>query len=234
MDSGHATPVHRHASKSAQEVEKTFLVAQPYALTTMLPHRKPAGNGAKRPPPKGGQLPVPNSKQSGVSSWSMKLCSRLGDEWQIGTVGFLFVVLVIFSTSIREDHLIASGLRVVQWYHASVNVDALLLAIIQKITLPCNVQFIFFCLSRRLAMILSIWNFFPRVRTPCGHGAQVIVEGRESQSDGGEKNTDHKQQKTNRTQNQKGPQAASPPSCSLSSVLGETGETRKSVKKGLN
>ena len=28
-------------------------------------------------------------------------------------------------------------------------------------------------------------NFFPRVRTPCGHGAQVIVEGRESQSDGG-------------------------------------------------
>ena len=29
--------------------------------------------------------------------------------------------------------------------------------------------------------------FFPRVRTPCGHGAQVIVEGRESQSDGGEK-----------------------------------------------
>ena len=40
--------------------------------------------------------------------------------------------------------------------------------------------------------------------------------------------------KNNRTQNQKGPQAASPPSCSLSSVLGETGETRKSVKKGLN
>ena len=30
--------------------------------------------------------------------------------------------------------------------------------------------------------------FFPRVRTPCGHGAQVIVEGREEQSDGGEKN----------------------------------------------
>ena len=32
--------------------------------------------------------------------------------------------------------------------------------------------------------------FFPRVRTPCGHGAQVIVEGREEQSDGGEKNKD--------------------------------------------
>ena len=34
--------------------------------------------------------------------------------------------------------------------------------------------------------------FFPRVRTPCGHGAQVIVEGREEQSDGGEKNKDPK------------------------------------------
>ena len=33
--------------------------------------------------------------------------------------------------------------------------------------------------------------FFPRVRTPCGHGAQVIVEGREEQSDGGEKNKDN-------------------------------------------
>ena len=40
--------------------------------------------------------------------------------------------------------------------------------------------------------------FFPRVRTPCGHGAQVIVEGRESQSDGGENNKDNKQ-KANRT-----------------------------------
>ena len=34
-------------------------------------------------------------------------------------------------------------------------------------------------------------NFFSRVRTPCGHGAQVIVEGREEQSDGGEKNKDN-------------------------------------------
>ena len=31
-------------------------------------------------------------------------------------------------------------------------------------------------------------KFFPRVRMPCGHGAQVIVEGREEQSDGGERN----------------------------------------------
>ena len=40
------------------------------------------------------------------------LCSRLGDTWQIGTA------------SIREDQLIASGLRFVQWCHASPNVDA--------------------------------------------------------------------------------------------------------------
>ena len=40
------------------------------------------------------------------------LCSRLGDTWQIGT------------TSIREDQLIASGLRFVQRRHASPNVDA--------------------------------------------------------------------------------------------------------------
>ena len=40
------------------------------------------------------------------------LCSRLGDTWQIGT------------TSIREDQLIASGLRFVQRRHASPNIDA--------------------------------------------------------------------------------------------------------------
>ena len=40
------------------------------------------------------------------------LCSRMGDTWQIGT------------TSIREDHLIASGLRFVHWCHASPNVQA--------------------------------------------------------------------------------------------------------------
>ena len=65
--------------------------------------------------------------------------------------------------------------------------------------------------------------FFPRVRTPCGHGAQVIVEGREEQSDGGEKNKDN-QNHTNQTN--RSPQAESPPSCSLSSVLGETSETK--------
>ena len=42
--------------------------------------------------------------------------------------------------------------------------------------------------------------FFPRVRTPCGHGAQVIVEGREEQSDGGEKNKDTQTNQTNKPQ----------------------------------
>ena len=91
------------------------------------------------------------------------LCSRLGDEWQIGT------------TSIREDHLIASGLRVVQWYHASVNVDAR--------NNPKN---------NPTVQVYQHLEFFPRVRTPCGHGAQVIVEGREKQPDGGENNKNHK------------------------------------------
>ena len=71
--------------------------------------------------------------------------------------------------------------------------------------------------------------FFPRVRTPCGHGAQVIVEGREKQSDGGENNKDHNHNPKTTT---KGPQAESPPSCSLSSVLGETGETKRVSRRG--
>ena len=71
---------------------------------------------------------------------------------------------------------------------------------------------------------LQIVLFFPRVRTPCGHGAQVIVEGREEQSDGGERNEDPK---TNQTKHPS-PQAETPPSCSLSSTLGETCETETS------
>ena len=66
--------------------------------------------------------------------------------------------------------------------------------------------------------------FFPRVRTPCGHGAQVIVEGREEQSDGGERNKDPKPTQTKH----QSPQAETPPSCSLSSTLGETCETETS------
>ena len=72
----------------------------------------------------------------------------------------------------------------------------------------------------------SLSFFFPRVRTPCGHGAQVIVEGGKV-SRMVEKITRTTNKKP--TEHKKGPQAASPPSCSLSSVLGETGETRKSV-----
>ena len=50
---------------------------------------------------------------------------------------------------------------------------------------------------------LRIVFFFPRVRTPCGHGAQVIVEGREKQPDGGENNKKHKHNPKTTT---KGPQ----------------------------
>ena len=109
--------------------------------------------------------------------------------------------------------------------------------------------------------------FFPRERTPCGHGAQVIIEGRKIQSDGGEKDKDNpttnktkpttafffheygrrvgmvprsslkegknnqmvekrtRTTKTTQNQTKHSPQAESPPSCSLSSVLGETSET---------
>ena len=47
-------------------------------------------------------------------------------------------------------------------------------------------------------------TFFPRVRTPCGHGAQVIIEGREVQSDGGEKDKENptKHQTNQTTANQ--------------------------------
>ena len=63
---------------------------------------------------------------------------------------------------------------------------------------------------------------FPRVRTPCGHGAQVIIEGREEKTDGGERNEDPKKptQKPN-TQARR----PTPPSCSLPYTLGETCET---------
>ena len=47
--------------------------------------------------------------------------------------------------------------------------------------------------------------FFPRVRTPCGHGAQVIIEGREIQSDGGEEDKDNPT-KAKQTKNQSQPQ----------------------------
>ena len=81
-----------------------------------------------------------------------------------------------------------------------------------------------------LAEVGTTVFFFPRVRTPCGHGAQVIVEGREEQSDGGEKNKDtqHNPNQTQPKPKTQSPQAKSPPSSKLSSVLGETGETKTS------
>ena len=51
---------------------------------------------------------------------------------------------------------------------------------------------------------VSIISFFPRVRTPRGHGAQVIIEGREIQSDGGEKDKDSPTTKNNRQPQPKG------------------------------
>ena len=80
-----------------------------------------------------------------------------------------------------------------------------------------------FCSNGCPFFLPYLLDFFPRVRTPCGHGAQVIVEGREEQSDGGEKNKDNQ---NNPKQKNHSPQAESPPSCSLSSVLGETSETK--------
>ena len=59
-------------------------------------------------------------------------------------------------------------------------------------------QWIDICVCIR---VRGLHLFFPRVWTPCRHGAQVIVEGREEQSDGGEKNKE-----TNTTQNQQTPQ----------------------------
>ena len=68
--------------------------------------------------------------------------------------------------------------------------------------------------------------FFPRVRTPCGHGAQVIVEGREEKTDGGEKNEDPKKKPTQKPNTQA--RRLTPPSCSLPYTLGETCETETS------
>ena len=74
------------------------------------------------------------------------------------------------------------------------------------------------CKHSENKLCLTLLFFFSRVRTPCGHGAQVIIEGRKKQSDGGERNKDNPTTKTQTTANQS-PQAESPPSCSLSSVL---------------
>ena len=69
-----------------------------------------------------------------------------------------------------------------------------------------------------MSKVMVVSFFFPRVRTPCGHGAQVIIEGREIQSDGGEKDKDNPTTKPNKTNHS--PQAETPPPSSISSVLG--------------
>ena len=58
--------------------------------------------------------------------------------------------------------------------------------------------------KRRVSRKPAQWIFFPRVRTPCGHGAQVIMEGKEIQSDGGEKDKDNPTTKNNRQPQPKG------------------------------
>ena len=51
--------------------------------------------------------------------------------------------------------------------------------------------------------------FFPRVRTPCGRSAQVIIERKGTQHDDGEKNTS-KPQKANKTNQNKNPKPKPP------------------------
>ena len=83
--------------KQAQNAAERSGVASPHRWSLMLPTSARVAQEVYEPLI-GIQYPM--------------LCSRLGDTWQIGT------------TSIREDHLIASGLRFVHWRHASPNVDA--------------------------------------------------------------------------------------------------------------
>ena len=72
-------------------------------------------------------------------------------------------------------------------------------------TFGCELSFV--CRNSQQKLVDPIWHtlrdcncfFFPRVRTPCGHGAQVIVEGREEKTDGGERNEDPKKQPKNQT-----------------------------------
>ena len=85
--------------KQAQNAAERSEVASPHRWSLMLPTSARVAQEVYEPL-KGIQYPM--------------LCSRMGDTSQIGTT----------ATSIREDHLIASGLRFVHWCHASPNVDA--------------------------------------------------------------------------------------------------------------
>ena len=83
--------------RQAQTAAERSKVANPHCWSLMLPTSARVAQKVYEPL-MGIQYPM--------------LCSRMGDTWQIGT------------TSIREDHKIASGLRFVHWCHASPNVQA--------------------------------------------------------------------------------------------------------------
>ena len=83
--------------RQAQSVAERSGVAGPHCWSLMLPTSARVAQEVYEPLI-GIQCPM--------------LCSRLGDTWQIG------------ASSIREDQLIASGLRFVHWCHASDNADA--------------------------------------------------------------------------------------------------------------
>ena len=83
--------------RQAQNAAERSGVASPHCWSLMLPTSARVAQEVYEPLT-GIQHPMP--------------CSRMGDTWQIGT------------TSIREDHWIASGLRFVHWCHASPNVQA--------------------------------------------------------------------------------------------------------------
>ena len=59
--------------------------------------------------------------------------------------------------------------------------------------------------SRTKSISAQVCSFFPRVRTPCGHSAQIIVEGREEQSDGGERNRETQHHTNKQKQHNPGP-----------------------------
>ena len=77
--------------------------------------------------------------------------------------------------------------------HGTAGVSQVLFALLHGV---CTV---FFSTSADAVWAECPGLFFPRVRTPCGHGAQVIVEGREEKTDGGERNEDPKKQPKNQT-----------------------------------
>ena len=89
----------------------------------------------------------------------------------------------------------------ISWRPAKVAQDILALELLPNRRIPCSGTATklrdFLCVQVHPTVLLVGAQcqevccnlfFFPRVRTPCGHGAQVIVEGREEQTDGGERN----------------------------------------------